>query len=180
MSALPREYSEANILNQKVTKPCQVNGNGELCNQFSYPSLESPEFVVVEMETGYIYVQRKRQDTQVFDDPVVQKQLDFNAMALLDSNQVTTSLYSRPNICALVTVTVTVTVRYSGVRFALLCFALLCFALRCVALRCVALLCFALRCVALLCFALLCFALLCVALLSVLCSALAWLGLAWF
>ena len=89
MVAVPREYSEASILGNKVTKPCEVNGNGALCNQFSYASIRKPQFVTVEPETGYIITRdRGRIQTQTFSDQEVLKQLDFNAMALLNKKQV--------------------------------------------------------------------------------------------
>ena len=91
MSAIPGEYAEASVLSKKVTRPCRVNGNGEVCNQFSFPSLSRPDFPVVEVETGYWYSreQGKYVKTQVLDDPAVLRQLDFNALALLNGNQVT-------------------------------------------------------------------------------------------
>ena len=87
--ALPQEYYEAYQLEEKVTKPCQVNGADSLCNQFSYLSLRKPGLFTTELETGYIVRRGGRlEDTQLFENESVQAQLDFNAMALLDNNQV--------------------------------------------------------------------------------------------
>jgi len=99
--ALPQEYYEAYQLQEKVTKPCQVNGANSLCNQFSYLSTKKPGMFTTELETGYI-IQRPngRSDTQLFKNESVQEQLDLGAMALLDNNQVrntvTYSLTSHP------------------------------------------------------------------------------------
>ena len=99
--ALPQEYYEAYQLQEKVTKPCQVNGANSLCNQFSYLSTKKPGLFTTELETGYI-IQRPngRSDTQLFKNESVQEQLDLGAMALLDNNQVrntvTYSLTSHP------------------------------------------------------------------------------------
>lgn len=87
--ALPQEYYEAYQLEEKVTKPCQVNGADSLCNQFSYLSQRRPGLFTTELETGYIIRRGGRlEDTQLFKNESVQAQLDFNAMALLDNNQV--------------------------------------------------------------------------------------------
>ena len=86
--ALPQEYYEAYQLEEKVTNPCKVNGIDSLCNQFSYLSLKKPELFTAELVTGYIIRNRKRVDTQLFKNESVLEQLDFNAMALLDSKQV--------------------------------------------------------------------------------------------
>ncbi|XP_068678125.1 laminin subunit alpha-like [Montipora foliosa] len=85
--ALPQEYYEAYQLEEKVTNPCKVNGIDSLCNQFSYLSLKKPELFTAELVTGYIIRNRKRVDTQLFKNESVLEQLDFNAMALLDSKQ---------------------------------------------------------------------------------------------
>ena len=86
---MPREYYEAYLLEEKVTKPCQVNGYDSLCNQFSFLSTNKPGLFTTELETGYIIKRRTgREDTQLFKNESVLQQLDFSTMALLDSNQV--------------------------------------------------------------------------------------------
>ena len=66
-----------------------MNGADSLCNQFSYLSLRKPGLFTTELETGYIIRRGGRlEGTQLFKNESVQAQLDFNAMALLDNNQV--------------------------------------------------------------------------------------------
>lgn len=89
---MPQEYYEAYQLEEKVTKPCQVNGIDSLCNQFSYLSTRKPGLFTSELETGYIIRRGRRQDTQLFKNESVQEQLDFTAMALLDRSQVRSTL----------------------------------------------------------------------------------------
>lgn len=86
--ALPQVYYEAYQLEEKVTKPCQVNGINTLCNQFSYLSTKAPGFFTTELETGYIVTSRGVRPTQLFRDEKVLQQLDFSAMANLDNQQV--------------------------------------------------------------------------------------------
>lgn len=85
---MPQEYYEAYQLEEKVTKPCQVNGADSLCNQFSYLSTKKPGLFTAELETGYIIRSSGRAETQLFKNESVLQQLDFSAMALLDNNQV--------------------------------------------------------------------------------------------
>lgn len=88
VAVLPQEYYEAYQLEDKVTKPCQVNGINTLCNQFSYLSTKKPGLFTTELETGYIIRSSGLEQTQLFEDEAVLQQLDFSTMALLDDRQV--------------------------------------------------------------------------------------------
>ena len=92
---MPQEYYEAYQLEEKVTKPCQVNGFDSLCNQFSFLGTKKPGLFSTELETGYIIERSGRLDTQLFKNESVLRQLVFSAMALLDSNQVKYNTFER-------------------------------------------------------------------------------------
>ena len=89
---VPKKRNE-NVLEDVVTRACEVNGDNELddlCVQYSYAGINKPGFVRIQAEEGYTYdrVARKIKSTQVLTDPDILKELDFSALALLDRNQV--------------------------------------------------------------------------------------------
>ena len=89
---VPKKRNE-NVLEDIVTRACEVNGENELddlCVQYSYVGVNKPGFVRIRAEEGYAYdrAARKRKSTQVLTDADILKQLDFSALALLDRNQV--------------------------------------------------------------------------------------------
>ena len=89
---VPEKRSE-NVLEEIVTRACQVNGENrldDLCVQYSFVGVNKPGFVKIQAEEGYVYdrAARKTKSTQVFSDAKILKELDFSSLALLDRNQV--------------------------------------------------------------------------------------------
>ena len=89
---VPEKRSES-VLEDTVTRACEVNGENDLddlCVQYSYVGVNKPGFVRIQAEEGYAYdrVARKQKSTQVFSDQEILKELDFSALALLNKNQV--------------------------------------------------------------------------------------------
>jgi hypothetical protein len=89
---VPEKRNE-NVLEEIVTRACEVNGENkleDLCVQYSYVGVNKPGFVRIRAEEGYTYdrAAKKIKSTQVFSDAKILKQLDFSALALLNRNQV--------------------------------------------------------------------------------------------
>lgn len=94
---VPEKRNE-NVLEEIVTRTCEVNGENELddlCVQYSYIDVNKPGFVRIQAEEGYVYDRnaRRRKSTQVFEDEDILKELDFSVLALLNRNQVSYAYY---------------------------------------------------------------------------------------
>ena len=79
------------ILNDFVTRPCEVNGReklDDLCIQYSYVGVNKPGFVKVQAVRGFANSATGEKPTQVFQDRDVLKELDFSELALLNEKQV--------------------------------------------------------------------------------------------
>ena len=88
---IPEKRSD-NVLEEIVTRACEVNGENrldDLCVQYSFVGVNKPGFVRIQAEEGYVYdrTARRIKSTQVFSDAKILKELDFSALALLDRNQ---------------------------------------------------------------------------------------------
>ena len=86
MVLIPREYYEASILQQPVLRVCRVPDDGQPCQHYVYVDITS--YPTALGEDGVIRRGNNREETQLFPDRNICRELGVTDMAYLNARQV--------------------------------------------------------------------------------------------